>query len=523
MFIRDLPRRTLGFLALLPFLLPLNAVTSDCTECHEVNLPSFAASAHGFLSCVDCHGGGEEFPHPEGVRQTDCEVCHSEVVEQYAASIHARVRANGAQAPTCVTCHGDIHALISSSDPRSPVHPARLPDSCGSCHANPEMATRFGLLFTRPLEAYRASVHARAVTEGREGPTCNDCHTSHAILPGADPRSTVYPSRVPETCGGCHQEIAATYARSIHGIAVARGVHEAPVCTDCHGEHRILSPREPGSPVFPTNIPLQTCGRCHGDIRLSDKFGLPHDKVPAYEDSYHGLAARAGVQSVANCASCHGVHDILPSSDPRSHVHPANLPQTCGQCHPGAGSRFSLGPVHVVATEAEFPAAYYVRLFYLPLILLTIGAMVLHNLLDLLRKARSPALRTQAGGHTAPERMSLGFRVAHGLVMVSFALLVYTGFALTYPESWWARPVIGWEGSLGLRGLVHRVSAVVLLAAFGFHLTHLWRSRRARACIARMRPGREDWHELKQRLRYYLGRSREMPRSGKLGYVEKSE
>jgi len=56
-----------------------------------------------------------------------------------------------------------------------------------------------------------------------------------------------------------------------------------------------------------------------------------------------GAAASPGGQLFqANCASCHGVHNILPSSDPRSSVNAANLAKTCGVCHAGAGSRFTI-------------------------------------------------------------------------------------------------------------------------------------------------------------------------------------
>lgn len=119
--------------------------------------------------------------------------------------------------------------------------------------------------------------------------------------------------------------------------------------------------------------------------------------------------------------------------------------------------------------------------------------------------------------------MGLGFRIAHGLVMLSFPLLVYTGFALKYPESWWAQPVIYWEASLELRGWLHRIAAVVLLGATTVHGVHLIRSRRARACMREMVPRFEDWHELRARVRYYLGRSPSPPHGVKLGYIEKSE
>ncbi|HKZ53637.1 MAG TPA: cytochrome b/b6 domain-containing protein, partial [Candidatus Acidoferrales bacterium] len=497
----------------------------DCLACHgdRIDAVKFPASAHGVFSCTDCHSGAAEFPHAEGVKQVDCAACHADAVESYQKSIHGQGRARGiTEAAACADCHGDTHAITPHTEEASAVHWSHLAQACARCHANPEMAAKYHFTVVRPVEAYRASVHARTVIEGRAGPTCSNCHGNHAIFPATDPRSKVFHQRVPDTCGVCHKEIAAAFKQSVHGVAVARGVRDAPVCTDCHGEHRILSPREPGSPVFPTNIPTQTCGHCHSDLRLSEKYGLSLDKVPAYEDSYHGLAARAGVQTVANCASCHGVHDIQPSSDPRSHVNPANLAQTCGQCHPGAGTRYALGPVHVVTTERQFAVVYYIRLAYLALIYLMIGGMLLHNLLDFLRKARAPAVRRLAGVTTEEERMNLGFRVAHGLVILSFTTLAYTGFALKYPDSWWAQPVAHWEAGLG-RGWLHRIAAVVLLSALGFHLIHLARSTRARACIAAMRPSLEDWHELRERFRYYLGLRKDPPAGVKLGYIEKSE
>ena len=118
----------------------------------------------------------------------------------------------------------------------------------------------------------------------------------------------------------------------------ARGILQAPLCTDCHGEHKILKHTNEASQVNAAHI-RDTCGSCHGDVRLSRKFGLPGDRLVSFDSSFHGLAGKSGSQTVANCASCHGVHNILPSNDPKSTIHAKNLPQTCGKCHPGAGSR----------------------------------------------------------------------------------------------------------------------------------------------------------------------------------------
>ena len=355
---------------------------------------------------------------------------------------------------------------------------ARLPREYG-------MAKKFRIPVVRPVEAYLQSAHARAVAQGKAGAVCTDCHGAHDIAPGSDPSSSIAHGKIPATCGKCHGAIAEVFQHSIHGEAAARGVRDAPICTDCHGEHRILKRSEPNSPVSAANVSGETCGRCHGDTRMNDKIGLALGKVPSFQDSFHGLALRAGQLTAANCASCHGVHDIRPSSDPRSHVHPANLPQTCGKCHPGAGQRFALGPVHI--TPANVPVLFWIRVIYLWVIGVTIGLMTVHNALDLVHKSRHRSeARPFAVTGEIPERMSRGLRWQHGLIMVTFPLLAYSGFALTYPESWWAAPLLHWEASFGLRGYLHRTAALVLMGALFWHLAR-WPSTHGTAAKAEAR------------------------------------
>ena len=76
-----------------------------------------------------------------------------------------------------------------------------------------------------------------------------------------------------------------------------RKCSDAPVCTDCHGEHLILGPKLPGSLVNASRLSTVTCGRCHGEERLAIRYNLPTNVVPSYADSYHGLAARGGSRS----------------------------------------------------------------------------------------------------------------------------------------------------------------------------------------------------------------------------------
>src|SRR4029077_807398 len=105
----------------------------------------------------------------------------------------------------------------------------------------------------------------------------------------------------------------------------------------------------------------ETCGSCHGDVRLTRKFGMPADRLVSFDSSFHGLAAKSGSQTVANCASCHGVHNILPSADAKSTINAKSPPIPCGLSHPGAGSLFAISRAHVAEGAAEPNALRLVR------------------------------------------------------------------------------------------------------------------------------------------------------------------
>jgi len=510
---------------------------SDCLACHGdseaksdsgrsvfVDEKKYHAGVHSALGCGACHEGvTPDFPHKTQLPRPACASCHADAADALRRSVHGRV-SGFPDAPECRSCHASAHEIVALGDSASPVGKGRLPETCGQCHSNPDFLARHRIPFARPVEAYRLSVHGRAVERGNAAaPACSNCHDSHLILPARDPRSTINHWAVTKTCASCHKEIGAAYGESVHGRAVRDGVRAAPVCTDCHGEHSILAASEPLSLVNPARVSSVTCGHCHADERLAERYNLPKDRVPAFRDSFHGLAARAGSQRVANCASCHGVHNILPSSDARSTVHPANLAKTCGACHPGAGTRFTIGPVHVrPATASEHAVVRLIRWAYLVLIPLSVAFMVLHNALDFIAKLVRGG-RRHAGPTGEVQRMTLHFRVAHGLVVLSFPTLVVTGFALKYPEAWWAAPLLAWEGDFGLRGWLHRAAAVALLASLLYHFVHLALSPRDRVMLRAMLPRLQDLRDLAALTRFNLGRVQQRPHFGKFSYAEKLE
>jgi cytochrome b subunit of formate dehydrogenase len=506
---------------------PAKRAKVKCSTCHAEEASRVPKSVHqalGEAACSSCHGKVHEIGLAAKTEPAKCAECHAEEVKDLQSSIHGAAAKNGdRESPKCQSCHGPVHRIPPVGDANSSVAKKNLPDTCGACHSNPEFQSRHQIPYAHPVEAYRLSVHGRAVAMGNSAAaSCTDCHGSHAIYPNEDSRSRINHWNVPKTCATCHSSVEQIYAQSIHGQAAARGSRDAPVCTDCHGEHRILAPQEAQSLVNPARVSTVTCGRCHGNELLDARYSLPEDRVPTYADSYHGLESRAGGQTVANCASCHGVHNILPSSDPRSTINPANLGNTCGKCHPGAGARFAIGPVHVAPRTANEPIVVrWIRLLYWSLIPFAVGFMFLHHFLDFLKKLRRAAPRAESG-ETLP-RMNLHFRIAHWLVVASFPVLVVTGFALKFPESWWARPLLQWEGTIAFRGLVHRVAGVVLIASLAYHVVHLVLVRRDRVILPQMMPGLADARGLVRMLAYNLGFADSPPTFGKFNYVEKIE
>ena len=249
----------------------------------------------------------------------------------------------------------------AADDPKSPVNHANIPATCGRCHGQKFLMESNGES-AQAFISYQESIHGRAIENGsKKAAVCTDCHGSHEIIPASDAKSPISKASVPATCGKCHTEIETAFNQSIHGQAIARGNQLAPVCTDCHGIHSIKSHSDPSSPASEQNLSRDTCARCHQGVRLSQEFGVPSNRVSTYFDSYHGLASEGGSVVAANCSSCHGVHDILPSSDPRSTINPAHLDATCGKCHQGVTRKFTLTKVHLDHDGAKDMGTVIVR------------------------------------------------------------------------------------------------------------------------------------------------------------------
>ena len=269
---------------------------------------------------------------------------------------------------------GRSPATPATNRTRKYPHPANIPKpACITCHAD-------------QAGDYDKGVHGQARKGGNDGaPDCSLCHGSaHELLP---PKSQAFRTAVPDTCGMCHTEVVDQFRASVHGQALARGITQAPLCTDCHGEHKILKHTNAASPVNASHI-RDTCGSCHGDVRLPASSECPTTGWCSFDSSFHGLAAKTGSQTVANCASCHGVHNILPSSDRQEHDQREEPAQDLRQVPRRARARGSPSARFTSREGAgtEPDALKWVRQFYLLIIPVTIGLMMLHQGGDWVRK-----------------------------------------------------------------------------------------------------------------------------------------
>ncbi len=421
----------------------------------------------------------------------------------------------------CASCHtaakkpAGIHAGIACTDCHAGRERVPHPDTgktlgCAQCHS-------------RQSSEHAVGVHGQALRRGNPAaPTCDTCHGNAHETRLAE--SAAFRAAIPDTCGMCHSDIAAQFRTSVHAAALRRGFLQAPVCTDCHGEHSIQRAKAPSSFVHPSHI-RETCAPCHANVRLSRKFGFPSDRLLSYDTSFHGLAAKAGAQSVANCASCHGVHNILPSSDPKSTINAKNLPATCGNCHHGAGARFALGPVHLWPGRTEPASVRWVRQAYIVLIPLCVGLMFLHNAGDWVRKlvrlrSASPAPAQSAPGHIGV-RMYRFERIQHACLVLSFFVLAWTGFLLKYPGASWTQP-FALNGDT-LRGTIHRAAAVVFIATALAHALSLLLNPTLRTHWKEMWPQFDDARQGLQAFLYNLGLTSARPSLSRYSYVEKIE
>jgi hypothetical protein len=98
---------------------PAKVKQVQCLTCHEDEAAHVPISVHGALgeaACVSCHGDAHEVSASAQIAPTQCAQCHADEVKEFRQSIHGQAAAAGdPDAPTCMSCHGPVHQIQTSS------------------------------------------------------------------------------------------------------------------------------------------------------------------------------------------------------------------------------------------------------------------------------------------------------------------------------------------------------------------------------------------------------------------------
>jgi len=221
---------------------------------------------------------------------------------------------------------------------------AQTTDQCFKCHSDMDDAK---------ASLYKTDIHHS------KGISCSGCHGGDATSDdmdvamskekgfiGVPPRSDRY-----QVCINCHADAdkmkklgsnipTNQYEKlkaSIHFQPSFDNQGPMADCITCHSVHDIKNVEDPLSKVYPTKI-VELCGSCHSSAEFMKHYNpaLPVDQVAKYKTSVHGNLNEKGNPDAAECASCHGSHEIQPVKDSRSLVYATNIPGVCSNCHSDA-------------------------------------------------------------------------------------------------------------------------------------------------------------------------------------------
>jgi nitrate/TMAO reductase-like tetraheme cytochrome c subunit len=143
-----------------------------------------------------------------------------------------------------------------------------------------------------------------------------------------------------EDCLACHDDASLKRGNgtsiAVDKTAFAASVHGPMNCVDCHAD--VATAEIPHA----EKLKKVDCAACHAD------------PVAQYAASAHAAARAGGSDVAATCVSCHGMHDILGSKDPKSRTYHLNIAATCAACH---GNRDVIAKGHIAVGDVATPFA----------------------------------------------------------------------------------------------------------------------------------------------------------------------
>ena len=270
-----------------------------------------------------------------------------------------------ADAAACLGCHGSMEgaAKVDQEKFSKSVHGGM--NDCTMCHL-----------------ALKGSQH-QGLSSARPDKTVLDL--AAAISPKAKSNAVAQAA-----CVNCHSDTYAAYKTSIHGRnVIGKKSSDGPVCTDCHGSPHYIQPKTSReSAVNHFNI-VESCGKCHEEKFMSEKYGFSTHVMQRYKESFHGRKLKVGHKNAPSCAGCHGAHDVKSQKDPFSPVNAANKIKTCDKCHKGATEKF----VAAITHKPMHPIAHWTEIGLIVLTVSTFMFICIHVLLDIFADIRERLFR----------------------------------------------------------------------------------------------------------------------------------
>jgi hypothetical protein len=144
----------------------------------------------------------------------------------------------------------------------------------------------------------------------------------------------------------------AEYQISIHGQRLAKGDSRVATCSSCHGSHEVRKKNDPLSSVYHTKVP-ETCAKCHSDPKLMEPYKIATDQLSQFQKSYHGQILFGKIPGknpslAPNCATCHGIHGATPPGV-------KEVAAVCGNCHTTIARYFRQGPHEKAVQQTGIP------------------------------------------------------------------------------------------------------------------------------------------------------------------------
>jgi len=188
---------------------------------------------------------------------------------------------------------------------------------------------------------------------------CQNCHSKTSTMTDAAPDIplTSYDEIVKFTkaaqsdaqCLECHANPDLIKPDQTHLASIfidqeksKKSIHKDQPCTKCHlethEEEDLNCQNKEAFQKLLTDGSVIRGSACN-EIKNVDCATCHSDQKEIYQKSVHYNKLTDSKQNAANCYDCHGKHEVLKSTDSESAVSILNVPETCGQCHQGDGTK----------------------------------------------------------------------------------------------------------------------------------------------------------------------------------------